>query len=173
MSAVKLNERWKEQPQYSCFAIDIVDNTLPPGSNQTAGTDPSTVDVPAGANVTELDGYQPPPPPPGRGTVQGVVFDDADGNGNQTATGNATKLGLPNVTVVITDTQGATYTVTTGADGAYSQEVPAGTTSIKIVDSTLPTGAQQMAGENPTTILVPDNATVPTLTGISCRRAHS
>jgi hypothetical protein len=40
--------------------IDVDENTLPPGSKQTGGVDPSTVDVPAGGTATDKDGLQYP-----------------------------------------------------------------------------------------------------------------
>ena len=57
---------------------DMVDSTLPAGYAQTAGGDPSTVNVPSGS-VTSIfdDGYQP------RGTVTGTIFRDDDGDGVQ------------------------------------------------------------------------------------------
>jgi hypothetical protein len=40
------------------IAIDIVESTLPAtGSVQTAGTNPTTIDVPADGTATDLDGY--------------------------------------------------------------------------------------------------------------------
>ena len=73
---------------------DVVEATLPVGYAQTAGVDPSTVNVPSGS-VTSIfdDGYQP------RGTVIGTVFRDDDGNGVQ----NGAEPGIPSVSVVITD----------------------------------------------------------------------
>jgi hypothetical protein len=38
--------------------INIDEATLPPGSEQTAGTDPTTVVVPEGGTATDLDGFQ-------------------------------------------------------------------------------------------------------------------
>jgi hypothetical protein len=40
--------------------INIDETTLPPGSEQTAGTDPTTVVVPEGGTATDLDGFQLP-----------------------------------------------------------------------------------------------------------------
>ena len=37
--------------------IDIDETTLPPGYEQTVGSNPTTVDVPAGGTATDLDGY--------------------------------------------------------------------------------------------------------------------
>ena len=99
---------------------DIVDSTLPAGYAQTAGVDPSTVNVPSGS-VTSIfdDGYQP------RGTVFGHLFVDTDGNGAQ----NGAEPNLSGVSVVITDALGVTQTVTSDASGNYTATVPAGSTT--------------------------------------------
>ena len=56
--------------------VDIVEASLPAGSVQTAGVDPSTVAVTGGATADAgVDGFQQ------RGSVTGVVFADANGNG--------------------------------------------------------------------------------------------
>ena len=53
--------------------------TLPAGSAQTEGTDPTTVTVPAGGTASDIDGYQP------QGDVFGHIFEDTNGNGTQDA----------------------------------------------------------------------------------------
>ena len=60
-------------------SVDIVDATLPAGSAQTEGTDPTTVTVPAGGTGSDIDGYQP------QGTLTGHVYEDTNGNGTQDA----------------------------------------------------------------------------------------
>ena len=117
---------------------DVVEATLPTGYAQTAGVDPSTVNVPSGS-VTSIfdDGYQP------RGTVTGTVFRDDDGNGVQ----NGAEPGIPSVSVVITDALGVTRTVTTDANGVYTAtNVPSGTAVVDVVNATLPAGVVQTAG---------------------------
>ncbi|MEP3969544.1 MAG: hypothetical protein ABJM08_11075, partial [Nonlabens sp.] len=75
----------------------IDETTLPTGAVQTEGTDPTTVTVVAGTTVTEEDnGFNTP------GTIEGVVYDDVNGNGTQ----DAGEPGLANVDVEITDSNG-------------------------------------------------------------------
>ena len=125
--------------------IDIDDSTLPDGAVQTEGTDPTTVTVVAGETVTEEDnGYNVP----ANGTIEGVVYDDVNGNGVQ----DAGEPGLGGVDVVVTDVNGDTQTVTTDADGNYTVSVPAGDTVVDIDDTTLPDGAVQTEGTDPTTV---------------------
>ena len=128
---------------------DIVESTLPSGSVQTAGNDPTTVNVPADGTATDSDGFQP------TGKVEGVVFKDTNGNGIQ----DSGEPGLPNVQAVITDSSGASQTVTTNSAGLYSAVVPAGTAVTNIVESTLPAGVTQTAGVDPTTLSVPAGGT--------------
>ena len=98
---------------------DVDESTLPAGYVQTAGTDPSTVNVPAGS-TTDIgeDGYQP------QGTVTGHLFRDTNGNGVQ----DAGEDGIANVTIelstngtviatTVTDTAGAPVAGTTAYDG--------------------------------------------------------
>jgi hypothetical protein len=69
------------------------------------------------------------------------------------------------VTVVITDSNGDKTTVTTDSNGNYSVEVPVGPATIEIVESTLPEGAVQTVGSNPSTVNVPDGGTVTEVDG--------
>ena len=172
--------------------IDIVESTLPPGGVQTVGTDPTTVNVPAGGVATDLDGFYFPtdaptksptakpspapssspsespsdsptaaPTPTPTGTVRGTIFDDANNNGKQ----DPGEQGIPNVDVVITDKNGDTQTVTTNSNGEYSATVPAGSTEINIVESTLPPGGVQTVGTDPTTVNVPAGGVATDLDG--------
>jgi hypothetical protein len=90
---------------------DIDESTLPPGAVQTAGLDPTNVDVPAGGTGTDSDGFR------FTGKVDGVVFEDANGNGSQDPR-------IAGVNVVITDSLGESQTVTTDANGypSWSQQ---------------------------------------------------
>ncbi len=82
------------------------------------------------------------------GTVIGTVFRDDDGNGSQ----GANEPGIPGVQVTITN-GGFTQTVTTGPDGKYElKDVPVGTVTVDIVDSTLPGGVTQTAGVDPSVV---------------------
>ncbi|MDY7077535.1 MAG: pre-peptidase C-terminal domain-containing protein [Chloroflexota bacterium] len=141
--------------------VDVDDSTLPPGAVLDSGsTDPTTVVVPPDDTVTDDTGYVLPP---GNGTVTGVVYLDEDGDGAYTP-GSDTPLA--GVQVVITDTNGMTYTVTTGGDGAYTQTVPAGATVVDVNDATLPPGAVLDSGSSdPTTVIATAGNTVADDTG--------
>ncbi|MCK8523832.1 thrombospondin type 3 repeat-containing protein, partial [Aquimarina sp. D1M17] len=84
------------------------------------------------------------------GTISGLVYNDADGNGSQ----NGGESGIGSVTIVITDANGNTQTVQTNPDGTYSATVPPGSTTIDVLDSDtdLPTNAIQTEGDDPTII---------------------
>jgi hypothetical protein len=129
--------------------VDIDEDTLPPGATQTAGEDPTRLVVPPGGSATDEDGFQV------LGEVEGVVFEDTNGNGEQ----DANEPGIEDVDVVITDSSGETLTLTTDENGEYSAEVPRGPTEIDIDEDTVPDGFVQTAGENPTTVIVPGGGT--------------
>ncbi|WP_298956531.1 SdrD B-like domain-containing protein, partial [uncultured Nonlabens sp.] len=86
------------------------------------------------------------------GIFNGVVFDDANGNGVQ----DMGEMGLGGVTVNVTDSTMAVVTVFTNPDGTWSVVVPAGTPTADIDETTLPNGGSeiQTAGTNPTTVTV-------------------
>jgi uncharacterized repeat protein (TIGR01451 family) len=131
---------------------------LPAGYVQTAGSDPTTVDVAAGSN-TDIgdDGYQP------QGSVNGTVYLDEDGDGVYTP---GTDTPLSGVDVVITDTNGTSYTVTTDGNGYFSQIVPPGDTQVDVDDADLPAGVSLTTGStDPTTVNVPVGGTATDDTG--------
>jgi uncharacterized repeat protein (TIGR01451 family) len=136
--------------------IEIDETTLPAGLTQTEGTNPTTVNVPSGGSANDVDGYQPP-----AGVVEGVVYEDTNGNGTQ----DSGEPGIPGVDVLVTDSAGVTYTLTTDANGAYSQTVPAGDTDIEIDETTLPAGLTQTEGTNPTTVNVPSGGSASDVDG--------
>ena len=127
-------------------SVDIVEASLPAGSVQTAGVDPTTVTVPAsGTADAGSDGFQQ------RGSVTGVVFSDANGNGAQ----DAGEPGLSGVSVTV-----GSQTVVTDASGVYTASgVPAGSVTVDIVEASLPTGSVQTAGVDPSTVTVTGGAT--------------
>ena len=87
----------------------------------------------------------------GGGTVSGRVYHDIDGNGAQ----DPGEPGLAGVDVDITDSQTSVWTVTTDGNGDYGRAVPSGSTSIDVDETTLPAGATQTEGTDPTVVQVP------------------
>ncbi|PPK97185.1 SdrD B-like protein, partial [Nonlabens xylanidelens] len=78
-------------------SVNIDDTTLPVGTVQTEGTDPTTVVAVSGSTVTEENnGFNAP------ATLQGLVYNDVNGNGTQ----DAGEPGLSGVDVLITDEDG-------------------------------------------------------------------
>ncbi|PQJ13862.1 beta strand repeat-containing protein [Nonlabens xylanidelens] len=134
-------------------SVNIDDTTLPVGTVQTEGTDPTTVVAVSGSTVTEENnGFNAP------ATLQGLVYNDVNGNGTQ----DAGEPGLSGVDVLITDEDGNAQTVTTDANGAYTAiVVAAGDATVDIDETTLPTGAVQTEGTDPTTVTVVSGTTVP------------
>lgn len=128
---------------------DIDESTVPPGNVQTGGSDPSAVIVPSGGTATDSDGFQ------STGKIKGVVFQDVNGNGSQ----DGDEAGIEGVDVVVTDSLGESITLTTDETGMYTAEVPVGATVTDIVASTLPDGAEQTAGSDPSTVVVPGGGT--------------
>jgi hypothetical protein len=86
------------------------------------------------------------------GTVSGRVYQDNDGDGSQ----GAGEPGLAGVDVVITDSQAGVWTVTTDGNGDYGRALPAGSTSLDVDETTLPAGAVQTEGTDPTVVVVPE-----------------
>ena len=132
--------------------IDIDETTLPGGSTHTDGTDPTTVNVPVDGTATDKDGFQPPA---NSGEVIGIIYEDTNGNGLQ----DANEPGLEGVQVEITDSNGNVQTVTTDVDGTYGATVPAGDTTLNVIESTLPGGSTQTDGTDTTTVTVPAGGT--------------
>jgi len=128
--------------------IEIVESTLPEGVTQTQGDNPTTVNVPAGDEAEDVDGYKPAPD---SGKVKGVIYKDLNGNGTK----DSGEEPIEGVKVVVVDKDGKKYTLTTDENGTYEQIVPAGTTLVYIDESTLPKNYTQSEGDNPTTLTVP------------------
>ncbi|WP_299611098.1 SdrD B-like domain-containing protein, partial [uncultured Aquimarina sp.] len=86
------------------------------------------------------------------GTISGLVYNDADGNGVQ----GGGESGIGSVTIVITDVNGNTQTIQTNPDGTYTATLPPGNATIDVLDSDtdLPTNAVQTEGDDPTSITV-------------------
>jgi len=97
------------------------------------------------------------------GTVTGRVYEDVNGNGKYDA---GTDTPLQGVTVVITDANSVVYTITTDSNGIYIQQVPSGSTSVDVDETTLPGIPAAMLtvntfgeGTDPKTVSVPTNGT--------------
>ncbi|KAG1654010.1 Serine-aspartate repeat-containing protein D [Nymphon striatum] len=132
--------------------INIDESTLPGGSTQTEGTNVTIVTVPEGGTATDIDGYQPPAD---SGEVIGIIYEDTNGNGAQ----DVGEPGIPGIQVTITDVDGNVQTVTTDENGTYGATVPAGDTTIDIVEKTLPGDSTQTEGTDVTVVTVPVNGT--------------
>jgi hypothetical protein len=107
----------------------ISNPTLTTNANNQ-GANPSTGDVPAGGTGIDNTGYV------SNATAQSVtgkVYEDVDGSGTFSA-GDAPQAGAA---VVITDSSGGLYRITTGANGDFSQAVAPGDVTID-VDETRP-----------------------------------
>ncbi|RRO13591.1 T9SS type B sorting domain-containing protein, partial [Mesohalobacter salilacus] len=137
--------------------IDETDPDYPTGSIQTEGTDPTiTTVIPNVTTFSENDGFFNPDPD-NTGTLTGHLYLDDNGNGNQ----DVGEPDLPDVDVLITDSQNNTQTVTTDANGDWSVLVPTGGTESDIdeTDPDYPTGSIQTEGTDPTTTTVIPNVT--------------
>ncbi|MFO1430472.1 MAG: SdrD B-like domain-containing protein [Candidatus Competibacteraceae bacterium] len=160
----------------------------------TAGVNTLTVSVPAGAvagptafrfRVTdtvgqggdspiglassgEVEDYRPTVYEASQvGTVNGTIYTDVNGDGVYTP---GTDTPLPGVQVKITASDGTVYTVTTDANGHFSQVVPAGNTTVDVNDATLPAGSVLTTntsgqGSDPTVVNVPAGGTATDNTG--------
>jgi hypothetical protein len=143
---------------YTCSVTDVV-----PGNAGQTITNTATASglSDGGIPVSDDDTADVILLPVPQGTVSGHVYEDTNGNGTQ----EAGEPDLPGVDVVITDSAGNTQTVTTDVDGDYSATVPAGATTIDIVDATLPAGVTQTQGTDPTTVTVPSGGTASDIDG--------
>jgi hypothetical protein len=138
--------------------LNVDETTLPGGSTQTEGTDVTIVTVPAGGAATDIDGYQPPA---NQGTLNGIVYEDSNGNGTQ----DAGEPGIGGVDVTITDSEGNIQTVVTDSNGTYSVSVPAGTTLIDIDQNDIDPTFTLSEGTDPTTVQVPASGTATDIDG--------
>ena len=123
--------------------VQVDSSTLPEGVTQTFDRDgtpdhSTTVTLPEGENITDADfGYEPPAQV---GSIGDYVWMDTDGDGVQ----DDDEVGIPNVTVILTDENGNQTTATTDENGLYKfQELPAGQYTITIDPNSLPTGVGQ------------------------------
>lgn len=124
--------------------IDETDTDFPTEALQTEGSNPSIHSVIQDQiTFTENDGFYQ------SGILSGVLYYDANGNGNQ----DTNESGISNVSVDITTSLGDIITLTTDGSGIWSTRVPEGSTVSQIVetDPEFPERILQTEGTNPTT----------------------
>jgi large repetitive protein len=126
---------------------------VPAGSSQTEGTDPTTTNVVAGVSThSDNDGFFVP------ATVTGHLYLDTNGNGTQ----DGGEPNLPNITVVVTDSNNTVHNISTDSTGDWSVVVPPGSTSANVdeTDPQFPAGSTQTQGTDPTTVTAVANSSV-------------
>ena len=138
------------------YTVTVDSTTLPTGAVQTADRDETldnatVVTLAAATTIPDADfGYQE------QGALIGHIYEDVNGNNTQ----DAGEPDLGNVTVMITDSLGVTYTLSTDASGNYTVTLPIGDASVDVDEATLPAGMVQTEGDDPTTATVPAGDTV-------------
>ncbi|MEZ4868797.1 MAG: SdrD B-like domain-containing protein [Caldilineaceae bacterium] len=134
---------------------------IPTGTPTPTATDtetPTSTPLPTPTMTATATPTMIPP-----GTVTGVIYLDQNGDGVYTP---GVDTPLPGVDVVITDSQGATITATTDADGLYIATVPAGNVLIDVDDSDLPPNAVLTSvSSDPTPVNVPPGGSATDDTG--------
>ncbi len=102
------NGDWRVDIPAGATGIDVKESMLPPGMVQTAGTDPQTVDVPAGS-VTHGgdDGYRQE-----NAAIGDYVWYDTNGD----AVPDASETGVPNVTLTLYRDTNADGVLDAGSD---------------------------------------------------------
>lgn len=139
-------------PGSASAKVDTADTDIPAGSVRTEGTDPTVVNVVAGATVNAgKDGYYR------AATVTGRVYRDVLGNNTE----DGADAGIAGVIVRITDVLGVVRNVTTNATGDWTVSVPPGATIIDVLelDATFPTGGIHREGTDPNTVTAVAGAT--------------
>ncbi len=96
------------------------------------------------------------------GTVTETVYQDVDADGVYTV---GTDVPLVGVDVTFADVNGALQTITTDVNGEATALVEAGSTTIDVVDATLPAGVLLVGGSDPTTVTAVVGADVTDETG--------
>ena len=165
------NGLFSETVPAGATTVNVDESTLTGITNPTLttnvsgeGSDPTVVNVPAGGTGTDNTGYVSNTQ---QQSVTGKVYKDLDGSGTFNA-GDVPQVGAK---VVITDSNGGVYTVTTNGTGDFTQAVPAGATTVNVQESTLsitnPTLTTNASGEgtDPTVVTVPAGGTANDNTG--------
>lgn len=138
------------------YTVTVANTTLPTGAVQTHDRDATldgvtVVTLAAATTITNADfGYQE------QGEFLGHLYEDVNGNGTQ----DIGEPDLGNVTVIVTDSLGVTYTLSTDASGNYTVTLPIGDATVDVDENSLPAGMVQTEGDDPTTATVPAGDTV-------------
>jgi uncharacterized repeat protein (TIGR01451 family) len=104
--------------------------TLPDDTYLTTANDPVSVTLTTGEARDDVDfGFWP-------ATLSGLIFRDDNSDGVK----QAGETVLSGIDVQVIDSNGSTQTVTTTAGGIYTASVPAGSVTVDVVESTLPSG---------------------------------
>ena len=131
--------------------IQIIESTLPDNVTQVDGSNPSNIYVESNQNnYAGYDGYVTNE---ATGSVIGIVY--IDQNGNETFNNGE---GIENITVELSDKNGNSVTTTTDNSGNYYfYNVLAGSATVKVIESTLPSNVTQVDGSNPSTVYIESN----------------
>ena len=130
-------------PGPTIVEIDTNDPDFPPGTMQSEGTNPTTVNaVGFQTNFEENNGFSQ------TGDIFGHVYYDDNNNGVQ----DSGEPNLGNIDVIVTDANGLMQTVVTDANGDWLATVVAGTASADVdeTDPDHPAGSVQTEGTDPT-----------------------
>ncbi|MEK7952019.1 SdrD B-like domain-containing protein [Luteolibacter soli] len=121
------------------------DPQYPTGAQRTSGADPTSANPTATqVVVTAPVGFFFP------ATITGIVYADTNGNGSQ----QGGESGYVNVTVRITDSQGAIQDVVTTTGGVWTASVPPGIATVLVTDANgvIPANSILREGTNPSTV---------------------
>ncbi|BCU77641.1 SdrD B-like domain-containing protein [Luteolibacter sp. LG18] len=148
--------RWTASvpPGVAIVDVDQASASIPSGSVQTQGTDPSPVTAVAGVSSDAgKDGYFQP------AVVSGHLYVDANGNGVQ----DGAETGLADVDVTITDSLGVVRVVSTDANGNWTVSVPPGSTLVDVnqADPQFPAGGTISQGSDPQTVTAVAGSNTP------------
>ena len=135
--------------------VTIDRTTLPQNAVLTIGEDPNSVEVVAGRTVDAgIDGYEIQST---TGNIYGMIFEDSNYNGQK----DANESGITGIDVIITDSEGNTHIVTTDTNGNYSlTDLPEGSATIEVNETTLPENAGLTIGENPNTVEISTDTSI-------------
>mmetsp|Transcript_44206 Transcript_44206/g.66638 ORF Transcript_44206/g.66638 Transcript_44206/m.66638 type:complete len:246 (-) Transcript_44206:256-993(-) len=143
------------------ITVDIDESTLPAGSVQTEGENPTAITVPPGMVVSIVDGFQR------QCLLEGHIYEDENGNGAQ----DGTDRNLKDVHVSIIDNNGIMIqTLVTDEDGNYSTRLPQGDVTVRVDHSTLPFERfYQTEGFNPVIVTLVSGGTSRVIDGFKGR----